>query len=108
MTTEPAARIGQPVLYTLDQHDAELINKRRHDFRTHTNALVESGDGYPQTGYQAHVGNEAREGQQFPGFVVNVFSGGYANLRVLLDGNDSFWACSVGEGEGPKKWQVQA
>lgn len=103
MTQTPA--IGRIVHYTLSQHDANAINKRRKDFRELLAALREAGEGYPSDGYQAHVGNEVREGDQFPATFVRIFEAAKsANLRVWLDGTDDFWACSVSEGEGGRHW----
>ena len=106
MTT--TLRIGTPVLYTLTKHDAELINKRRQDAATPDPETLTTLAA-KNTGAQIHVGNTVHEGDQYPGVVVRVFEAAHsANLRVWLDGNDDFWACSKSEGEGPNTWQVQA
>ena len=72
------------VLYKLNLYDADEINRRR------SNSVI-------------HCGNEASEGQVFPAFVVADW-GGCANLQVLLDGNDSYWATSRGQGDEPGQW----
>lgn len=95
---------GRIVHYTLSQQDVDLINKRRKDFQEFCRNHRAAGT-YPSDGYQAHVGNEVREGDQYPAIIVRVFEAAKsANLQVLLDGNDTFWACSVGEGEGGRHW----
>ena len=103
MTQVPS--IGRIVHYTLSEHDAELINKRRKDWRATAGDHAAKTGKFPDAGYQAHVGNEVRAGEQFPATIVRVFEAAKsANLRVWLDGNDDFWACSVGEGEGGRHW----
>lgn len=100
MTTPTPGRI---VLYTVNQDDADQINKRRSDFVEHRR-----GESYEDTGHVAHVGNQVREGDVFPAVVIRVWGPGSvtpsANLHVLLDGVDTFWATSVSEGKGPKSW----
>ncbi|SFA60744.1 hypothetical protein SAMN05444374_11612 [Rhodococcoides kroppenstedtii] len=92
--------IGRTVLYTLSADDAAAITKRRADFAEHRKT-----DDYRDTGYVAHVGNQVREGDVFPAVVIRVWeAAGSANLHVLLDGTDTFWACSVSEGKGPRTW----
>ncbi|AMM44181.1 hypothetical protein BJD78_gp11 [Arthrobacter phage KellEzio] len=96
VTNQPT--LNQPVLYTLSSHDAEQINRRRKHFHEYRqNAGLD-------TGHQGHVGNTVGEGDQFAAIVVRVFHTS-ANLRVFLDGNDDFWACSKSEGEGPNTYQ---
>jgi hypothetical protein len=81
--------IGRIVHYTLNQQDADEINRRR------------AAD--PVTG----VGNQAREGDVYPAMVVRIFGEtpeSAVNLQVSLDGNDQFWATSRTLGEGPFHW----
>lgn len=93
--------IGRVVHYTLSEHDAEAINKRRKDFRE----FVKASEAYPADGYVAHVGNEVKAGDQYPAMIVRVFQpANSCNLQVFLDGTDTFWACSVSEGEGGRHW----
>jgi len=90
--------IGRIVLYTLSAQDAEQINRRR----TTGTAIAErmsydSGDPMMKAwpaGAQAHIGNEAREGQTVPATVVAVWSDTCVNLHCLLDGTDAYWATS--------------
>lgn len=105
--------IGRTVHYTLNETDATEINRRRT-----TGALiaarmkasvpaVEGGAapiyGWP-AGAQAHIGNDAQAGQVCPAVSVRVWSPGMANLQVMLDGNDVYWATSRHEGSEPGTW----
>ena len=71
--------IGRIVHYTLSEFDADAIQARRTEAGT--------------------VANTAAGGQIFPAVVVRTFGGSGANLRVLLDGDDTYWATSRTEGE---------
>lgn len=103
-----APSIGRIVHYTLSEQDAKAINTRRLDFqafqRSHTHPHEAGQPG--ATGHQAHVGNHAAAGQTFPAVVVASFGGTSVNLQVTLDGNDTYWATSRGEGEASEhgKW----
>lgn len=82
--------LGQRVLYQLTKGDAEAIQLARN---------IESVVG--------RKGNTAREGQYYAADVVRVFGGnpdGWANLKVLLDGNDVHWVTSVPYGDEPGTW----
>lgn len=92
--------IGRIVHYTLSEQDAEQINRRRDDQREHAHRTR----GADETGFQAHVGNHAAAGVVYPAVVVRFFGGAGVNLQVLLDGNDTYWATSRVEGEGPNTW----
>lgn len=83
--------IGRIVHYKLASFDAEAINRRRADF---TAGL----------GYVGHVGNHVQAGEVYPAVVVRTFGGPAANLKVLLDGNDDYWATSRVEGDGECQW----
>jgi len=91
--------IGRIVHYTLGAGDAEAINRRRKDF-------TDSQSASAGLGYVGHVGNHAEEGQVYPAVVVRVFDPSVttANLQVQLDGNDTYWATSRTEGDGPGHW----
>jgi hypothetical protein len=90
---------GRIVLYRLSELDAVQINRRREDFQA---SLPDN------SGHQAHVGNHAAAGQEFPAMVVRIadFPGhdDICNLQVTLDGNDTFWACSRAEGTDNGCW----
>ena len=76
------------VLYTLRDGDVQLINEQR--------AAVYAEARSRSAAFRA-VGNDVAVGQVYPAVVVRVFDGaegGECNLTVLLDGADTFWACS--------------
>jgi hypothetical protein len=95
---------GQMVMYVLSAKDAQEINRRRtsgHSIGERIQRAV-----WP-LGAQAHIGNDVREGQTFPGIVVEDFPGSpeaqtdqAVNLQVWLDGTDVFWATSRHEDGG--------
>lgn len=117
---------GRIVQYCLRASDAEAINRRRTSGaaiaeRIAQQVLTPDQEGVeredtkvemhaktvPQwpLGAQAHIGNEAQEGQTFPMMIVAVWEDApttsAVNGQVFLDGNDVFWATSVSVGEGP-------
>lgn len=106
--------VGEMVLYTLNEHDAEAINARRRDFQAFQRSHAHPHEaGQPgASGHQAHVGNEAHRGDEFPALIVREFTAGSSvvNLQVFLDGNDVYWATSRGEAEepGPGRWVRRA
>ena len=65
-------------------------------------------------GAQAHIGNSASEGQEFPMVVVRVWTDEFGpgkpgvNGQAFLDGNDALWVTSVGEGDGDGQWHWPA
>lgn len=81
--------IGRMVHYTLSEIDANLIQSRRGYAAMHAapipSNIVNAGDVYPAT-------------------IVRTFGGHAVNLRVQLDGEDTYWACSRLLGEGPGTW----
>jgi hypothetical protein len=98
--------IGRIVHYQLSDHDAADINRRRADaeaYRLANPRPDQSGDP-GASGHVAHVGNRAAAGDCYPAVVVRTFGGTAANLSVLLDGTDTFWATSRGEGDQPGQW----
>jgi hypothetical protein len=98
--------IGRVVTYTLTEQDALEINRRRTDGKAIAERIkknTEDTSAWP-IGAQAHIGNSVEPGQQFPMVVTKVWSPGYVNGQVLLDGNDCFWATSVKEGTGGHTW----
>lgn len=100
--------IGRIVLYTLDIADARAINSRRLDAQN-----MMDWHRAIKSGAQVHVGNEVEAGEQYPAVIVRVWGGtptAAVNLKVLLDGTDSYWASSVCEGEGGRTfaWPVRA
>jgi len=94
--------IGRTVLYRLSADDAVKINKRRADARANLDNHRVAANGV-----QIHVGNSASEGQELPMVITAVWGNtpdSLVNGQVALDGNDIFWATSVGAGEGPGTW----
>lgn len=99
--------IGRIVHYTLNDADAQAINKRRADAEAYNRANAGAAPGETgATGHQSHVGNHAEAGQTFPATIVRVFdpTGGTSNLQVALDGTDTYWATSRKEGDGEGTW----
>ncbi len=75
---------GRTVLYRLSDEDARHITQSR--------------------AHNGINGNFVDGGQVYPAVVVRIFPGnphGVANLQVLLDGPDSYWATSRHEGTEP-------
>lgn len=90
--------IGRIVHYTLTDSDAEQINRRRADavrnMHMHRAGVAD--------GSQVHVGNEVYAEEVYPLLITRVWlTPESVNGQVLLDGNDTLWATSVTEGEGP-------
>lgn len=90
--------VGRIVHYTLTEHDAQAINKRRADFGDHRRT-----DGYTDNGYVAHAGNQVLEGDVCAALIVATGAASQ-NLSVQLDGTDTYWATSRTEGDGPGHW----
>lgn len=89
-------KTGDRVLYVLNADDAVQINRRRtsgHSIAERIQRAV-----WP-AGAQAHIGNDVKGGDAFPGVVVSVSpveseSVPPVNLQVALDGTDCYWATS--------------
>lgn len=77
--SQPAPTICRFVLYTLSEIDASLIAGRRLDA---------SAAGTPIPA------NHARPGDTYSALVLRTFGGTAVNLKVFLDGDDTYWACS--------------
>lgn len=94
--------IGRTVIYTLSASDAEEINRRR----TNSTSILDRvhKNTWP-VGAQAHIGNEASEGQEYPMVIVAVWTETTVNGQVFLDGSDCYWATSRLLGEGPGTWR---
>ncbi len=110
-------QVGSQVVYTLASGDAEQINRRRADAdayrRLHPAPGATASPGHPgRTGFVAHFGNQASEGDVYPAVVVRDWdeAAGTVNLQVLLDGNDTYWATSRTEAReqwpSPGQWCV--
>jgi hypothetical protein len=93
--------VGRIVLYQLSDDDAVQINRRR---TTGTSIAERIKEKLWPLGAQAHIGNTVSAGESYPMLVARVWSPGYVNGQVFLDGNDVFWATSVTEGEHGRMW----
>lgn len=99
--------VGDIVLYTLSRDDAFKITRRRTSGRSIAERM--EINEWP-VGAQAHIGNQAAEGQEFPAVIVRVHDVAEnharfnaVNLQVLLDGTDIFWATDVFAGPDPSR-----
>lgn len=91
------------VRYTLSEEDAKQINRRR----TNGSSIAIRMKAEPaewSAGAQAHIGNDVESGQAYPALAMRVRSAGCANLQVLLDGNNTYWATSRNEGTLAGTW----
>lgn len=84
--------IGRTVHYRLSQCDADAINHRRAGHATRDRVNVQT------------IGNHATAGDICPAMIVATFGGPAANLQVVLDGTDTYWATSRPEGTEPGTW----
>ena len=102
-TTTATPALGATVLYRLTQDDAEKINKRRADHYNFGRTLGQ----VLFTGHVGHTGNSARADDLAPAIVVRAFDepSPSANLQVLLDGNDTYWATSRSHGMQAGQWR---
>lgn len=91
--------VGRIVLLVLTAAIAEQINRRRTTGESIADRIP-FGAWHPGT--QAHVGNEAHEGDIVPVVVVRVWDNDRINGQALLDGNDTFWVTSADPSEEPK------
>lgn len=83
--------IGRIVIYKLSEGDAaEIGHHRSQDFGA--------------------AGNHVRAGEEYPAVVVRTFGSdmGTSNLKVMLDGNDDYWATSRIEGNDTGMWHWPA
>ncbi len=85
-------KVGDMVVYTITEEDAKEINRRR----TNPVTIAERIDlkQWP-LGAQAHIGNEAAVGDQYPMVITRKWSDACVNGQVFLDGTDTMWKTSV-------------
>ncbi len=99
--------IGQPVVYTLSKADADWINRRREDTKAFL-ASVRNAQAMPgqpgRDGHFLHVGSPVAEGYRLPAVVSAVYDPVTVNVRVELDGQDTYWATTRRMGTGPGTW----
>lgn len=100
--------IGRVVLFKLSAHDAEEINRRRTTPNSVADRIVlnQTGSAHWPLGAQAHIGNHAEPGEEYPMIVTRVWQSDVVgvNGQVLLDGNDCLWVTSVQEGNSVHQW----
>jgi hypothetical protein len=111
--------LGRIVHYRLSADDVAQINRRRTTgasiadrMKLELDRLNHERDEGVQAfawpaGAQAHIGNEAHEGDVFPMLIVAVWGttpSSCVNGQVFLDGCDVFWALSRSVGDGPGTW----
>lgn len=113
--------IGRIVHYRLSADDAAQINRRRTTGKSIAERLLWSPLGRHQdaipahaehgtvrawpAGAQAHIGNDAKEGDVFPMLITKVWGDtptSAVNGQAFLDGNDVLWVTSAAVGEGPR------
>ena len=97
--------IGRIVIFKLLAEQAEQINRRRTDVASISERMKNTGwSQHWHDGTQAHIGNQAFEGYEYPLIVTQVWSPGCVNGQVLLDGNDCLWVTSSTEGDQNGQW----
>lgn len=104
--------VGRIVHYILSADDATAINRRRttrSSIAERIEMLVRTTSDYKLTGWpigaQAHIGNEAHEGDVVAMLIVRVWSDVTVNGQAFLDGNDVLWVGSSTEGTEPRNWK---
>jgi hypothetical protein len=97
--------IGRIVHYRLTEDEALKTGKRREDARQQIEQMHSA-----HAGFQAHVGNPVATGEMVPMIITQVWPdefgpGTYGvNGQALLDGSDSLWVTSAGQGDEPGQW----
>lgn len=104
--------IGRTVLFTITADQADQVNRRRTTGVKIAERIAKNtptSSAWP-LGAQAHIGNTATAGQQFPMVIVAVWPDEFGpgifgvNGQVFLDGNDCLWVTSAAEGTEPGQW----
>lgn len=98
--------IGRIVIFVLSEDDAKQINRRRTSGEAILNRIKRNSDDVTHwpLGAQAHIGNEVKEGDEFPMIITRVWSDTCVNGQVFLDGSDCYWALSIVEGNLGHYW----
>src|SRR6266567_7421224 len=94
MDTLEGLRPGRIVYYVFDEASAQEVMRRRTNGESIAKRMKETPPLWP-VGAQAHVGTPVHEGDLCPAMVVKVGTGGSVNLKVMLDGSDTYWAQAV-------------
>jgi hypothetical protein len=95
--TQVVPAVGMVVLYTLTDDNCDAINRRRTTGHSIAKRIT---DAVWPIGAQAHIGNTATVGDEFPMLIVRVWgtdATALVNGQIFLDGNDTLWATSVGQ-----------
>ena len=115
--------IGRIVIYKLTEDDTSQINRRRTSGSFIAERIKNNGaemvnlTNLPATwplGAQAHIGNWASAGTEYPCIVCAVWPHEFGqdkpgiNGQVFLDGNDTLWVTSIGEGTENGQWHWPA
>lgn len=102
---------GRIVYFVFDSYGADEVNRRRTTASSIAQRMkdaVPAADGTANpiygwpAGAQAHIGNNVAAGDICPAMVVAVIGPGNVNLKVMLDGSDTYWATSVGYDAGKR------
>ena len=104
--------IGRTVIFRITEEQAQQINRRRTDGKAIADRIAKntSATSAWPIGAQAHIGNNVTAGQEFPLVIVAVWPDEFGqgkpgvNGQAFLDGNDSFWVTSAGEGAENGQW----
>lgn len=80
--------VGRIVHYTLTEQDAKLITEARSKVPDRIGNFVEAGQVYPMLIVRCWGATEESS----------------VNGQVFLDGNDTHWVTSVGQGDGLRQW----
>ena len=86
---------GRIVYYVLNDTDVDQITRRRTIAISIAERMKKNPPQWP-AGAQAHIGNTVSAGDIVPAMVVAVFgSSPNVNLKVMLDGSDTYWVPSA-------------
>lgn len=103
--------LGTIVYFIFDEQAAREVNRRRDDCRRDDARTIDGAATIiARSGAQFHVGTRVRVGDICPAMVTALFrekEDGVCNLRVMLDGNDVYWATEVeydGTTYRPRSW----
>jgi hypothetical protein len=88
---------GRIVYFVFDQRSADEVNRRRTTGASIAERI--KANVWP-LGAQAHIGSHVSAGEILPAQIVRVSKAdGVVNLKVALDGSDTYWAVDVPYGE---------
>ena len=85
---------GRIVYFVFDEQSADEVMRRRTTGISIAERMKQDPPAWP-AGAMAHVGNGVAAGDVYPAMVVRVFMPSSVNLKVMLDGSDTYWATSV-------------